>query len=244
MTRTTHRPAWRRVLIGAVRAGRVLAACSNAGEEIAGKIQKKLETNGIPVKTVTCDKKAAKKGDVFSCTATTTDGTSIPYKVTMTASDRFSADPTVLVVRKAELEKALATSGRQITGEQAVTVSCGAKALYTGPQISEARCVGTVDGVSVPLVVTLDGTQVVGAPAKPLVIKAKAEPELAAQLKAAAGDGTTFTIDCGTAKVTVLASADSTFECTGVASDGSKGTVTATIQQDGTAKATKVTQTS
>jgi hypothetical protein len=244
MTRTTHRPAWRRVLIGAVLTSLVLVACSNTGEEIAGKIQKKLESNGIPVKTVSCDKKSAKKGDVFSCTATTTDGTTIPYKVTMTASDRFSADPTLLVVLKAGLEKALATSGRRITGEQAVTVSCGTKAVYTGPQIKDARCVGTVDGVSVPLLVTLDGTQVVGAPAKPLVIKAKVESELADQLKTAAGDGTTFTIDCGTAKVTVLASADSTFECTGAASDGSKGKVTAKIQQDGTAKATSVTQTS
>ena len=239
-----HPSAWRKTAPALVLAGLVLAACSSAGTQIADKIEKQLKANDIPVKTVTCQKKSAKKGDVFTCAATTTDGTAITYKVTMTADDRFNADATTPVVLKAELEKALATSGKQITGEQAVTVDCGAKALYTDPQIPEAKCTGTVDGVSVPLVVSLNGGNVVGAPAKPLVIKAKVETEVADQLTQASSGNSTFTVDCGPAKARVLASLASTFTCTGVASDGSKGTVTAQIQQDGTAKITAVHQTS
>jgi hypothetical protein len=217
---------------GACLAIGVLAVgCKSAGAQIATKIANQIKSQGIQTSKVVCDKSSAKKGDNFGCTATTTDGTQIHYKIAMTADDRFDANTVGPVFLKSGLEQVLAQEGKQATGLDA-TVSCGPKALYTAEQVPSAQCTGTLSGVAVPLTVKMDGDTPVGTPAKPILVKAKAEDQIAKTLQDKIGDPK-VTVDCGSAAVKVL-DQNGAFTCEAKASDGSSASVSAQMAGDGT----------
>ena len=216
----------------------LLAACSSKGEQIASKIRSKIQRAGITVQSLSCDQKDAKKGDVFNCNATVdSDGTKLTYKVTMKSNTSFDAEPSTLAIQKKDLESALAAQGKLFTGIDTVTVDCGKKQIYTKDQVEKATCAGRIDGVSVPLAVSVDSdNNVNGVPAKPLVVKAKVESELVDEIaKAQNISAQDVTVDCGAQPVRVLDTSDATFTCNAKATDGSAATVTAKIGDGGTA---------
>jgi hypothetical protein len=212
-------------------------ACTSTGTQIADKISAHIKAQGITPTKVTCDKKTAKKGDTFNCTATA-DGTDILYKVVMTADDRFDANTVGPVFLKSDLEKLFAAEGKQVTGLDA-TVDCGPKVFYTKDQVTQANCTGTVSGVAIPLKVTLNGDTPTSSPAKPVVIKAKTESEMVTALKAS--NVASPSVDCGPAPIKVI-EPGATFTCEAKAGDGSTATLTAKLADDGSTQITNVAQ--